>query len=48
MKDEEAISNEVVGQAHIETVALKLFEFADNEDRSARFNRYATTHNMFE
>ena len=36
---EEAVSNDVVGQAHIETVAFKLFEFADNEDRASRFTR---------
>ena len=30
---EEAISNEVVGQAHLENYALKVFLYADNEDR---------------
>ena len=40
LKDEEAVTSEVVGQAHVETVALKLFEFADSEDRAARFSRY--------
>ena len=46
LKNEQAISNDVVAQAHIETVALKLFEFADNEDRSAHFNRYTATYNI--
>ena len=41
LKDEEAVASDVVGQAHIETVALKLFEFADTEDRNARFSKYA-------
>ncbi|XP_067134634.1 vacuolar protein sorting-associated protein VTA1 homolog [Centruroides vittatus] len=37
--DNEAILNEVVAQAHMENYALKLFLWADNEDRSARFNK---------
>lgn len=37
--DSEAIHNEVVGQAHMENYALKVFLFADNEDRAARFNK---------
>ena len=40
LKDEEAVTSDVVGQAHIETVALRLFEFADTEDRNARFSKY--------
>lgn len=36
---EEAIQNELVGQAHVENYALKVFLFADNEDRAARFNK---------
>ena len=36
---EEAIHNEVVGQAHVEDYALKVFLFADNEDRAGRFNK---------
>ena len=43
LREEEAVNNEVVGQAHIETVALKLFDFADAEDRNARFSRYTPT-----
>lgn len=39
LEGEEAVSSDVVGQAHIETVALKLFEFADSEDRNARFSK---------
>ncbi|PRD29965.1 UNVERIFIED_CONTAM: Vacuolar protein sorting-associated protein VTA1 [Trichonephila clavipes] len=38
-RDDETISNEVVAQAHIENYALKLFLWADNEDRSGRFNK---------
>lgn len=37
--DNEAIHNEVVAQAHMENYALKLFLWADNEDRSSRFNK---------
>jgi vacuolar protein sorting-associated protein VTA1 len=36
----EAITSEVVGQAHMENYALKVFLFADNEDRASRFNKY--------
>lgn len=36
---DEAIHNEVVGQAHMENYALKVFLYADNEDRAARFNK---------
>jgi len=35
----EAITNEVVAQAHIENYALKLFLYADTEDRASRFNK---------
>lgn len=38
--EEEVITNEVVAQAHIENYALKLFLWADNEDRAGRFNKY--------
>ena len=41
LQDEEALTNDVVAQAHIEEVALRLFEVADNEDRAAHFNKYA-------
>ncbi|XP_025098679.1 vacuolar protein sorting-associated protein VTA1 homolog [Pomacea canaliculata] len=36
---EEAIHNEVVGQAHMENYALKVFLYADNEDRAGRFTK---------
>ena len=39
LKEDEAVNSDVVGQVHIENVALKLFEFADTEDRAARFSR---------
>uniref|UniRef100_A0A3Q0QQM5 Vesicle (multivesicular body) trafficking 1 n=1 Tax=Amphilophus citrinellus TaxID=61819 RepID=A0A3Q0QQM5_AMPCI len=37
--DNESISQEVVGNAHIENYALKLFLYADNEDRAGRFHK---------
>jgi len=40
LQDVEAVQNEIVGQAHLENYALKLFLFADNEDRAARFGKY--------
>lgn len=36
---EEAIQNEVVGQAHMEHYALQMFLYADNEDRAGRFGK---------
>lgn len=38
--ENDAITSEVVGQAHMENYALKVFLFADNEDRAGRFNKY--------
>ena len=35
------MQNEIVGQAHVENYALKLFLYADNEDRASRFGKYA-------
>ena len=35
----EAVTNEVVASAHIENHAMKLFLWADREDREARFNK---------
>jgi hypothetical protein len=35
----EAVTNEVVASAHIENHAMKLFLWADKEDREARFNK---------
>lgn len=37
--DNEAILHEVVAQAHIENYALKLFTFADQQDRASNFNK---------
>ncbi|KAJ8275168.1 hypothetical protein COCON_G00097930 [Conger conger] len=37
--DNESISQEIVGNAHIENYALKMFLYADNEDRSGRFHK---------
>lgn len=39
MHDNESISNEVAAQAYIENYALKLFYWADNQDRSGVFNK---------
>ncbi|KAL4649172.1 hypothetical protein GN956_G7664 [Arapaima gigas] len=39
LSDNESISHEVVGNAHIENYALKMFLYADNEDRSGRFHK---------
>ncbi|CAN9507361.1 unnamed protein product [Ophioblennius macclurei] len=37
--DNDSISQEVVGNAHIENYALKMFLYADNEDRGGRFHK---------
>lgn len=39
LSDNESITQEVVGNAHIENYALKLFLYADNEDRGGRFHK---------
>uniref|UniRef100_A0A3B3ZY63 Uncharacterized protein n=1 Tax=Periophthalmus magnuspinnatus TaxID=409849 RepID=A0A3B3ZY63_9GOBI len=36
LKNEESITQEVVGNAHIENYALKMFLYADNEDRQRK------------
>ncbi len=40
---QEAVSNEIVGQAHVESIALNLFNWADREDRKSNFNKYGTS-----
>ncbi|XP_043914830.1 vacuolar protein sorting-associated protein VTA1 homolog isoform X2 [Protopterus annectens] len=35
----ESVAQEVVGNAHVENYALKLFLYADSEDRSGRFHK---------
>ena len=37
--DNEAFTNDVVAQAHIENYALKLFTWADTQDRQANFGK---------
>ena len=37
--DNEALKSEVVAQAHLENHALKVFLWADNEDRAGKFNK---------
>lgn len=39
LANEESITQEVVGNAHIENYALKMFIYADNEDRAGRFHK---------
>lgn len=39
LKGEEALSSDIVAQAHLEEVGLKLFEYADSEDRKATFHK---------
>uniref|UniRef100_W5LWC0 Vesicle (multivesicular body) trafficking 1 n=2 Tax=Lepisosteus oculatus TaxID=7918 RepID=W5LWC0_LEPOC len=39
LSDSESISQEIVGNAHIENYAIKMFLYADNEDRSGRFHK---------
>ena len=39
MSENESVMNEVVGQSHVENYALKLFLYADNEDRASRFGK---------
>ena len=39
MAGEEAITNEVVASAHVENYAVKLFLWADKEDRASHFNK---------
>ncbi|XP_023941928.1 vacuolar protein sorting-associated protein VTA1 homolog [Bicyclus anynana] len=38
-KDNESISNEVVAQAHLENYALRLFLFADKQDREQNYGK---------
>lgn len=39
---EEAVCNDIVGQAHIETKTVNLFTWADTQDRSGVFNKNIT------
>ena len=39
LKGREEITSEVVGQAYVENTALKLFLYADTQDRNAVFNK---------
>ncbi|KAM8832596.1 vacuolar protein sorting-associated protein VTA1 homolog isoform 2-T2 [Spinachia spinachia] len=39
LAENDSISQEVVGNAHIENYALKMFLYADNEDRQGRFHK---------
>lgn len=38
--ENEAITNEVAAQAHMENYALKLFLYADKQDREGNFGKY--------
>ena len=35
----QTVSDEIVAQAHIENAAIKLFLWADSEDRAGRYNK---------
>ncbi|XP_071955147.1 vacuolar protein sorting-associated protein VTA1 homolog [Antedon mediterranea] len=37
--NDEVVSSDVVGSVHVENYAIKIFLFADNEDRASRFNK---------
>lgn len=39
LSDNEAITHEIAAQAHIENYALKLFVYADSQDRAANFGK---------
>ncbi|XP_041814505.1 vacuolar protein sorting-associated protein VTA1 homolog isoform X2 [Chelmon rostratus] len=39
LAEHDSITQEVVGNAHIENYALKMFLYADNEDRAGRFHK---------
>jgi vacuolar protein sorting-associated protein VTA1 len=39
LSDNEAITHELAAQAHIENYALKLFVYADSQDRAANFGK---------
>lgn len=41
--DNEAVTNEVAAQAHIENYALKLFLYADKQDREENFGKWVKT-----
>lgn len=41
LRDNEAITNEAVAEAHIENYALKIFHWADTQDRAGVFNKLA-------
>lgn len=40
-KENEAIVHDIPAQAHLENYALKLFLWADSQDRAGVFNKYA-------
>ena len=37
--NQEAVTNDVVAQAHLESKGVQLFLWADTEDRAGRFNK---------
>lgn len=40
MDPQQTVNDEMVAQAHIENIALKLFNYADNEDRAKHYAKY--------
>ena len=43
MADNESITNEMAAQAYLENYALKVFLWADGQDRAGIFNKYVTS-----
>ncbi len=39
LADQEAIQNDIIGFAHVENFALKIFLNADNEDRNGQASK---------
>lgn len=44
--DNEALTNDVAAQAHIENYALKLFLYADKQDREENFGKWVREHHQ--
>lgn len=45
-RENEAITNEAVAEAYLENYAFKLFTYADQNDRAANFNKWASFKNV--
>ena len=40
LKGEESMQDGTIGAAHVEDVGLKIFNHADQQDRSGKFNKF--------